>query len=360
MIDEVFADELKRLVGTVQLGDTYLARWQRHAQLVFLAIDESQIDVDFLARLIAEVTIGHRCVVIAKILSCLSVIHEGFFAVHAVCSRKEFNLLGRIIGQCGGAAQGVKVILEERFLGKSCSRRRHRPHAVVGAHCRLGARLRALHITGHQFEFGIGESCAGLIYDRHPSPDIEFAGIRADTFGKGKVVIGPPGNTCRLVTETRLVHPGPRAGEIPYQRRLADESARQRRQPHGGVIADGAHAAVGHPQDQAALGTDEGSRDGFDGRASHLFDRHFTIKIFLQQFSRAGEVEFEALFQYPRSRRVGQRLEQHGGRVDQCRDVGNANGGSTLKQIDILRLPDHPIARYRIAFTPIAKCRGRQ
>ena len=98
----------------------------------------------------------------------------------------------------------------------------------------------------------------------------------------------------------------PRAlgGDIPDQRRLADQPARQRRQAHSRVVADGTDAAIGHAHNEASLRADERTGDGFNRHPAHLLNGHFAIKIFLQQLGGAGEIKFKTLLDHAGTGRV--------------------------------------------------------
>ena len=201
-----------------------------------------------------------------------------------------------------------------------------------------------MHVAGDQLQLRVGVARAGLVDDADPGADVHAAAVGVRAFGVGDVVVRPPGHALGLVRHAGAVRAAALCVDVPDQRRARDQAAGQRRQLDAGVVRHDLHAAVVAPEHEPTLRRQQRAVEGLGRLAAHLFDRDRAVDVLLQQLLGADQVELVVLLEHGGALAVGQRLEHHGGRIDQRGDVGEAHRVASLVEVEVAFLAHDRVA----------------
>jgi hypothetical protein len=115
----------------------------------------------------------------------------------------------------------------------------------------------------------------------------------------------------------------PLTGEIPDQRRLRDQPARQFGKTHRGIAVKRMDAAVAAAQHQPVAGREQGAADAGYFIADVALDGDALVDVALHQLRAAHQIELEILLEHANCRILRHR-ESHRGRIDQASHVAEA------------------------------------
>ena len=185
------------------------------------------------------------------------------------------------------------------------------------------------------------------------APTSSVAGVGVRAFGVGEIVVGPPGDTGRLVGDARRV-----LARLLGRRRPIPESGRVINPPGrlGNVIpelcADHAHRAVGLAQHHPS-----GRREQRAGKAVYLvaaglLDGDLAVDELAQQLVGADQIELEVLLHHARAAGIRQRLEGNGRGIDQPGDVRETHIVAPALELDRAFVTHHGVAGDLVALLP--------
>ncbi len=202
------------------------------------------------------------------------------------------------------------MVLEKGLLGEPALGGGHGlPHHVA-----LGPgvlRAHAVHVAGHQFQRCILVGRPAAVVDRDPAGEIDVPFVRRQHHD----VVGLPSHTgCEVTRLHGLLRA--LAVQQPHQRRLRDESRRQRRE-HQTSPRIHCDASVLEFVDGALLVPDQSCAQRFTRSVLVLHDEFDRLtEVLLHQAGRRDEVVLEVLFQHVQRPGRVERDDMNRGRID--------------------------------------------
>ena len=186
-----------------------------------------------------------------------------------------------------------------------------------------------MHVARDQLQFRVRIRGAGLVDDADPRGEVEHAAVRVLAFIEDEVVVGPPRDAAGLIRHARALLARARRKDVPHERRLRIEPARQLGKSHGRVALQRVDGAVVRLQHESVHRRQQRAAHRHGLIADCALDGDGTIQILEQQFVRADEIELEILLEHARAR-LAERCERDGSRIDERRDVRELHGRAAV------------------------------
>ncbi len=210
----------------------------------------------------------------------------------------------------------VQVIVGEGLLAHgSRGFRGGAPLHHVGFHA-VEHLAHAIELAGNQLERGVPERRAAAVGERDPAVDVGELVVARD----GQDVVGVP---RQLRGEVRRLHTVVRRPALvvqrPDQRGPREQVARQFRKADVIGVEAGHDLAADLPDRRVVVAEKPGGDGFFPHGAAVLpqpYQRDVTPDVLAEQLLRLEQVVFVVLFEDVEPRRLGQRAEVHGRRVD--------------------------------------------
>src|ERR1700722_14728089 len=222
VIDGILADEFETAVGIAAI-ETQFAFGQRDAEMVSAGIFEflHYPDLGIRLRAVVGFVADLLWIVVGVLIGLGAVVDVDSLAVNAG-GADEFDLLGLLVTQGGGALEGVEMEFVERLFADD------RGHGgFVGGHFGGGVNAAAdaalldfVDISGQQFDGRILESLAALVAHSDPAHHVEQVELGSGLVGDHQVVIRLPAHAAADKGNLRKEFAGIVGLDFPAQRRL--------------------------------------------------------------------------------------------------------------------------------------------
>src|SRR6187551_644945 len=118
---------------------------------------------------------------------------------------EKLDLLRRVVGDRGVAAERVEMKLEEALLGEPVVALSILLERAARERELRNRRLRAVDVAGDELQARVAKARSRAVQDAHPRADVEKAVVRVRAGAERQVVVGPPGDAGRLVRDARVV-----------------------------------------------------------------------------------------------------------------------------------------------------------
>jgi len=199
---------------------------------------------------------------------------------------------------------------------------------------------RSVDVAGDELQPGVLVDGAALVVDRDPAGEVgERVGRVEDHH-----VVRLPGDPARQVGRLDALRPRRLVPQEPHERRLGDEVLGQGGQHEASVLTH-----VDRPVDLEDRPV-RGEQPGLVVRPVRLVEAHRLADVLLHELRARQEVVLVVLLEDPQPRRLGERLQVHGGRVDLRRDLheldlgrprGNADFADVLHEAEVAVVDRH-------------------
>ena len=231
------------------------------------------------------------------------------------------------------------MVVGEGFLRHGRRRRRGaQGHRLVGQHP-VEILAHAVQLASDELQLRVAKRGAAAVGQGDPAVDVARLVVARD----GENVVGVPRQLARQIRRFDTMPRGAAVVERPDERRAREEGVGQLGKSNVIGVKARDDLAVDSP-DRLVVVAQQVRCDLFLGRGApclaHAHERHVAADVLAQQLFGLQEIVFVVLFQHAHARRLGERAEMHGRRVDGRSDVHEAQVERALRHVERAHIAD--------------------